>query len=138
MIGQTTDYNIEVDGGKSKKGVVISFYTGNFISVSEYGSFVFHTGAKQKVIYTPKAFVEEPVLDVSKVIEELSMPMVEETPVVEEVKEELVLETLPVVEETKTMKFNLEEPEPKIFEEVEPKVEEKKPAAKKPATKKKR
>ena len=131
MIGQTTDYNIEVDGGKSKKGVVISFYTGNFISISEYGTLVFRTGAKQKIIYTPKAFVEEPVLDVSKIIEEVSVK--EETPVVEEIKEELVVK--PVVEETKTMKFNFGEPEPKVFEEVEP---EKKPVAKKPATKKKR
>jgi Fe2+ transport system protein B len=54
MLGQKIDYTIEVDGGKSKYGIIISFYTGLMVSISEYGSLVFNNGAEQKVIYTPK------------------------------------------------------------------------------------
>jgi len=54
MLGQIVDYNIEVDGGNSKHGIIISFYTGLYISISEHGTFVFHNGASQKIIYEQK------------------------------------------------------------------------------------
>lgn len=81
MLGQKVDYSIEVDGGKSKSGTVISFYTGVFISITEYGTMVFHNAAKQYVIYSPKnegipAFIPQEM--VKEVDEELLLKKVED------------------------------------------------------------
>ena len=89
MIGQIVDYNIEVDDGKSKHGIVISYYTGLLISISEYGSLVFHNGSNQKIIYTPQVIngVVEPAINVTNILT-----------AVENAKEELLLETDAIVE----------------------------------------
>lgn len=81
MLGQKVDYSIEVDGGKSKNGTVISFYTGVFISITEYGTMVFHNAAKQYVIYSPKSDVMpsfNPQEMVKEVDEELLLKKVED------------------------------------------------------------
>lgn len=81
MLGQRVDYSIEVDEGKSKSGIVISFYTGVFISITEYGTMVFHNAAKQYIIYTPKnegvpAFIPQEM--VKEADEELLLKKVED------------------------------------------------------------